>query len=276
MAEEELKQTEIRDSAGYIAELEGMVHKDRQMRKIVGHEMRNRLNILQNFPLILIKNINRLQENQPITEEQKYNLLDYSETILRNVRQLESITTLLSLGSISHRDIKSQAQRINLEETVRNNTLSLEKELKKNNLGILYQYDRQNGEPISIHTHEGFMNAIASTIMFNLIKHAPKYSMSRQGIKINEQNLELVTENLVGISREGYGSQTGVGIYLLELAAQQLRGKLELYLPPSKETYEFQEIIGYKDAQELENHDTFGVKLTIPMSELAFHAPKKS
>ena len=272
---EELKNAELRNTPEYIAELEGIIHLDRQMKGIVGHEIRNRLHLLTGFPKMLINSLKDLREDCTITPEQKFKLIDYSEIILRNVKQLESIATLLSLGSISHRELKKSSEQINLEEAVRNNILSLERELEKNNLGIFYQYDRLNGEPICIHANKGFIDAIMNTILFNLIKHAPQYSLSRQGIRIKDSNLELITENLVGKSREEYGSRTGVGIYLLELASHQLKGKLELYLTPSNGKYQFQEIIGYKDAQELKEHDTFGIKLSIPMTELTFHPPKK-
>lgn len=266
----------FKDSYEYIKELENNLHKNKEKDRAVGHEMRNRLNVLMGFTQLFLKDISKLQAGQIIDQEKISRLLEYGEIIIRNEHQLESIASLQTLGSIRHRDLIASSQTINLEEVVRNGILSLEKELQKNNLAIDFLYDRTNGSPISIFYNEGFMNAIMSTITFNLIKHAPKYSLSKQGIKIKEDNLEIISENLIGDSRQEYGSKTRIGVYLLELAARQSRGKLELYTNPSKETYQNRERIGFQYAYELEGHDTFGVKLTIPMREFTYHAPKRT
>ncbi|MFA4953293.1 MAG: hypothetical protein WC584_03650 [Candidatus Pacearchaeota archaeon] len=262
---------EIKDTSQYIQELEKIVHHDKELRKIVGHEIRNRLNSLNGFPELLIKSVNAL----PISQASKDPLIDYCTVVQRNVKQIEGIATLLHLGSLKHRDLKNASEQFDLEEMIRENALSLKTDLEKNYLGLDYSYDKKDESPIQVYAHKGFMNAIINTILFNLLKHAPKNSLNKIGLSIQNESLELICENLIGKSREGYGEQTGVGFYLLNLAKRQLRGNLETEISRIDRKYDFNELIGYKDARELENHDIFSLRFYIPIKELTFHPPKK-
>jgi len=270
--QEDLKQTEIRNSAEYIAELEESNRHHKNAIKIIGHEFGGRLNSLNGFPELMISQIRKL----PVSEEEKQQLIDYCLVIRRNVSQLASMSTILHLNSFSHRDLRAGSEQIDLEQMIRDNLESLKWDFLKNNLGISYEYDSEQEKSIYVHAHEGFMNSIVNTILFNLLKHAPKYSLSRLGVSIKDERLELICENLMGKSRQEYGEKTGVGFYLLDLATKHMRGKLELESHYLDRKYQYKEIIGYQNAQELPDHDIFSLRFSIPMLELTYHAPKKS
>lgn len=270
--QEELKQTEIRNPQDYIAELEESNRHHKNVIKLLGHEFGGRLNSLGGFPEIMISQIRKLQ----ISEEEKQTLIEYCLVIRRNVSQLGSMSTILHLNSFSHRDLRADSEQINLEEMVRNNLKSLEWDFLKNNLGISYEYNRKQEKQIYVHTHEGFMNSVVNTILFNLLKHAPKYSLSRFGLSIKDEKLELICENLIGRSRKEYGEKTGVGFDLLDLAKKHLKGELELGSHYLNRKYQYKESIGYKDAQELSGHDIFSLRFYIPISELTFQQPQKT
>lgn len=270
-----IEQEQVRNSAEYIAELEEIVHNDRQLKKIVGHEMRNRLNAIQGFPYLLTQKIKLIPDNEPLSPDKKLEIIELSEDIQRNVKQLLSISTVLALSSIKYKDLKTASEQFNLEEAVRDNLSSLEKEFRKNNLGILYEYNKKDEEPIYIYAHEGFMNAVINTILFNVIKHAPEYSLSRLGLSIQNKSLELICENLIGKSRQEYGLNTGVGLYLLDLARRQMKGELKIEINKANRKYHLSELVGYKNVGELENHDVFSLRFYIPMKELTFQPPKK-
>lgn len=272
MDENILEPGQVKDSAEYIAKLEQLVEHGKTLREIVGHEMRNRINSMINFPWLLAKEIN---SDPDLTPEAKSKMTGICDIIKKNAKQLESIATILHLGSLNHTDLKKASKQFNLEEMTRENILSLEKDLIDNQLGISYEYNRIEESPIYVFAHEGFMNATLNTTLFNLIKHAPKGSMSRLGLSIQGESLELLCENLIGKSREGYGSNTGVGFYLLDLARKQMRGTLKLETSRAEREYQRREVIGYKDAKELEDHDIFSLRFSIPMKELTFHPPKK-
>lgn len=266
-----IEQEQIRNSGEYIAELEEIVHHDKELRKIVGHEIGNILNLINCSSELLKEGLNSL----PVEEKLKNPLIEYCEIIKRNVKKQESIATLLHLNSLKHADLKSASEQFDLEEMIRKNILSLESNFKKNNLGVNYSYNKTNELPISVYTHKGFINAIINTILFNLIKHAPKESLSRVGLSVQNESLEIICENLIGESRQEYGSNTGVGFYLLNLAKKQMKGNLEIEISKIDREYQHKEIIGYEYAKELENHDIFSLRFYIPMKELISHPSKK-
>ena len=263
------EQGQIRDPVQYIAELEEINRHHKEGMRLVGHEIGNRLNSLSGFPELMSARVRKL----PILEEERKVLADYCSIIKKNIKQLETISTILHLSSLKHKDLIASSKQFDIEEMIKENIQSLEWDFLRNNLGISYEYNRKQEESIYIHAHEGFMTATINTILFNLLKHAPEYSLSRFGVSIQNENLEIICENLIGKSREEYGKKTGVGFYLLEMAKKQLRGGLELKSNYLDREYQHKEIIGYQDAEKLPHHDIFSLRFYIPMKELTFVPP---
>lgn len=276
MTEEE-KHKGIRNPQEYIAELEEVVAHAKDIRRIVGHEIRNRLIMLEGAPKQLIREIESIPEGA-ITNEQRKKINFYAHAFYRAARQIETMSGILQFTSMKPRDLKSRSELFNLEECVRETVISFERDFIENEIKFLYEYNREQDNSIYINAHKGFMTAILNTSLINLIRHTPKRTLAKLGLRVNDSDLELITENILGQSKKEYDfGRTGTGFFLLRTAAEAFKGKVEgQYGHFSDGRYQFREIYGYKGEPELKELDAFILNFSIPMSELTYHAPKKS
>ncbi len=274
----------VQDPHAYARELEEEVRGLKNLKRVAGHELTNKVTVLLATAKMLYKAIERLDSRQ-IGEEQKGEMLEITELLRSNAGQVKSIGSLLNLGQWNRKELKSNSKPLDMEYTVKDSLQSLDMVFRKEGVHAEFLYNRIEGSPIQLFSHEGLMYSIASTISSNQIKHAPRNSTIKQGIRIVNDNLghdfEYRAENMItverDIQREHYGMQTGLGFILLQNAAHMLKGRLSIYDQPLDEReYQFKEDFGDHEAKNFRG-DIFGLSLRIPVSELmAYISPKKS
>ncbi len=267
----------IRDPQEYISELEEIVRHSKEIRSIVGHEIRNRLLVIKLTPESLRREVLSLQEGEIMSKEKIDKLLSYADTIKRNFRQVESISTILQLSSMRVKDIRSKYESFNLEELARESVLSFETELYENEVALVYEYEKESdGQPIYVHSHRGLMSAIMNTVLTNWIKHTPQGSIGKLGIKKEDKYLHIITENLLGQSKKEYEiGGTGVGFVLLDSAARMFKGEVSGEVGfLSDESYPHRERYGSTTAKEIRDKEAFLLRIKIPIKELTYHQPE--
>ena len=194
--------------------------------------------------------------------------------IIKNAsEQMIDLMELLNLSGSSREELKCESKCLNLEETIRRQAVIFEHLLIEEEIALKIKYDRPDHNPIEVYANSGVINAIFGTLLGNSICWAPRESRITEAIKITtSKNLEFMIENRYSgkKERENHGMGKGRGFPFVNSIIKELNGTLLTYKTRRiSKGYDVQEIFGYKEAKG-SNGEIFGVKLTIPMSELSF------
>ena len=254
----------------YIAELKKFRGGD-VIRRGYAHEVGSKLTVIKNIGYILKSEIESLTEKLSIPREEIEKIYANIDLLERNSNQLNSISQIIHISSLNKSELQKNQEWVNLEELVRENILAHQLELEKSKIKVLYCYDCQNNTPIKTYFNRAALTILPHTLMTNLLRHAQEGSLSKQGLKIKDGNLEYIIENHLGGSRDEYGMNTKVGLKLVERIVGEMGGKVGLYeIPKDYSKYEFKEFHGYKDEVNKvcsEDEKVFGVKIKFPFLE---------
>ncbi len=186
---------------------------------------------------------------------------------------------LLDLMNISKEELQRYSETIQITEAAKVHVGSIENYLRNMNVGLYIKSTGKMGFPLDIYAHKAAMGSILENLIGGGLNHAPEKSKIKLGIREYRESLEIMAENehINGERiRSIAGKARGLGLPFIEEIACSLEGSMELY--------DFKEIgkeygecakFGYM-GEKTSNPDSgiFGVKLTIPMSNLK--KPRKS
>jgi len=231
---------------------------------ILEHEMRT--------PLVTIKGYSQLLKMGKITPER----LQTSYSRIENAAiLLEDFSYILRLSSINNAELKKNPVKLNLEKILKTQAIVFENALIESKLALKIKQDKPEYEPIEIYGNPGAIRFVFATLLGNGLNYAPEGTRITQALRIIDNHLELMTENADsdGKQRKIHGTHKGIGLPYTRRIISELKGTFEVYdyqrIPRG---YDAQEIFGYKEAIKPEK-DIFGIRITLPMSELS--APEK-
>lgn len=238
-----------------INQLEKQAKDAEILRKEIPHELKNYLSSIGGFA-------NEIKElsNHPKIDE-------YCNIIERQVDYMVDAINIMRVVELTKEEIRKNSKWFMPEQIAKNNAIMLDEYLKDENLRLNLNY---NPIGIGIYTNESIFKVLWNTLLGNSLNYSLPNSEINQGIRLNNNHLEILMENTHNGKRlRNFGTNQGLGTIYSEKIIKTLNGNIKYYTQTEidKEKYKNQEIIGSKKVKE-NTGDIWGVKIDIPRIEL--------